>query len=63
MVEEHKDLGDVAAAQMDRNGRIGQIGVDWRLGSLGVDLGQKYLLKNREKMGLPTLKIQPGMNL
>lgn len=35
--EEHKDLGDVAAAQMDRNGKTGQIGVDWWWGSQGVD--------------------------
>ena len=41
MVKEHKDLGDVAAAQMGRNGKIGQIGVDLRLGSQGVDLSRK----------------------
>ena len=41
MVEEHKDLVDLAAAQMGRNGKIGQIGVHWRLGSQGVDLSRK----------------------
>ena len=41
MVDEHKGLGDVSAAQMNRSGKIDQISADWQVGNQGVDLGMK----------------------